>query len=477
MNDVDPLREAAAVRPDTTAVIETTTGTELSYASLDHEVALKTDSLLDEGVRSTECVGLVCHRTIDSIVTLHALRRIGAIAVPVDPDLPEERIDARFDKCSVSHRVDGREVRVHNNTERSNSSRCNPQSKNFDNETEMLCILFTSGTTGEASPVPLTTGNVRSSAYASALRLGLLPTDRWISPMSLAQMGGIAPIYRAVLYGTGTILTPFATSAINDAIQAHEGTGISLVPTMLRKLLEANAPLDVCRIVLVGGDRTDPELVQEALARDVPLYVTYGMTEAASQISTATPAELAETPDTVGRPLRGTTVTTDAEEGEAEGELLVSGPTISPGTFRHLSVDRIDDRGVLHTGDNGYLDASGRLFVTGRIDTRIITGGATVDPQHIEYQIRQLSGVIDAVVGGIPDQTWGEVVGALIQFENEPEDFERSFSALDDILTRAEKPRVILPCEHFPRTPAGTIDRKKAIERLTGATDAEYITL
>ncbi|TKX76750.1 2-succinylbenzoate-CoA ligase, partial [Halorubrum sp. SD626R] len=180
-----------------------------------------------------------------------------------------------------------------------------------------LCLLFTSGTTGEPKGVPLTAGNVYSSAVASAFRLGMEPDDRWLVSLSLHHMGGLAPVYRSALYGTTLVLRErFRPGETADDIDAYDVTGVSLVPTMLTQMLDRRGTLsDSLRAVLLGGAPAPDDLLERCRDYSVPVYPTYGMTESASQIATATPTQTADRIGTVGRPLFGTTVTIVDEDG------------------------------------------------------------------------------------------------------------------------------------------------------------------
>ena len=460
----DPLRIAAESHPDRMAVIDVQRDTTISYADLDSRVDHTVRQLQRDGVRPGERIGLLSHRTVETVVQIHAIARYGATVVPVDPELQEERIHSRLNRCHVSRIIDEASPRGNRIVPVDAPGTRQTRSSRVEQETNRpLCMLFTSGTTGQAAPIPVLPSNFDASAAASAERLGTTGDDRWISPMSLAQMGGIAPIYRAVRYGTGVMLSPFDSTTITKAIRQYTATGMSLVPTMLRKLLQHDVPLDALRVVLVGGDTTDPELVRDAIDANIPLYVTYGMTEATSQIATATPAEIAEFPETVGKPLHGTLIQIDSPDQQGAGEILVSGDTVVPNTYQEITVDRVSEHGVLQTGDLGYLDEQGRLYVTGRLDERIVTGGATVDPQQVEQQLRQIEGIDDAVVVGVADDIWGEKIAAILQVKKgETVDEQRLREAIDERFASSEKPRQYLLTATLPRTPAGTVDRKES---------------
>ncbi|MFB6151329.1 MAG: class I adenylate-forming enzyme family protein [Haloarculaceae archaeon] len=334
-------------------------------------------------------------------------------------------------------------------------------------------VMFTSGTTGEPKGVRLTRRNLAASAVSSARRLGVDPGDRWLVPLPTYHMGGFAPMLRSTLYGTTAVLyRGFDVEATAEAFDDHGITGVSLVPTQLSRLLDAGwSPPDRLRFVLLGGAPASRELVTRALDRGVPVHPTYGLTETASQVTTATPAEAEEYPGTVGRPLDGTTVTV-VEDGDPvatgeTGQVVVAGPTVTPGYLDDDRTAAAFGPDGLHTGDVGYRDDAGRLWVVGRVDDRIVTGGENVQPGRVADALRSVPGVADAAVVGLPDDEWGERVAALVVPDDDAD--LTPDAVTDDARDRLadfEVPKTATLAEGLPRTASGTVDREAVRERL-----------
>nr|WP_293028719.1 AMP-binding protein [Natronococcus sp.] len=334
-------------------------------------------------------------------------------------------------------------------------------------------ILFTSGTSGEPKGVRLTVSNLVASATASAFRLGVTREDRWLCCLPMYHMGGLAPVVRSALYGTPVaIQREFDPRETARALERVEATGISLVPTMCKRLLEADwKPANSLRFVLLGGAPASSELLERCHEAGVPVHPTYGMTETASQIATATPAETAAHEGTAGQPLLGTDVTVVDESGEPApageiGEFVVSGPTVTPGYLeRERTEAAFGDRG-LHTGDVGYADADGRLWVLNRRSDRIVTGGENVDPGAVADVLRGHPAVADAAVVGLEDLEWGERVAALLAAEEGSVDLESLLARCDDRLAGFKRPKTIAVTASLPRTHSGTVDREAVRTRL-----------
>ncbi|WP_324757939.1 class I adenylate-forming enzyme family protein [Haloarcula montana] len=338
--------------------------------------------------------------------------------------------------------------------------------------TDEQVVLFTSGTTSDPKGVRLTVGNLVASATASAFRLGVRPDDRWLVALPTYHMGGLAPFLRGALYGTTVVVQrSFDPSETAVVMNETDVTGVSLVPTMLSRLLDEGwTPPDSLQTVLLGGGPADQALVDRCREASVPVHPTYGMTETASQIATARPQTAFDYPGTVGQPLVFTEVTvvddgSPCEPGE-RGELVVDGPTVTPGYLDGERTAAAFGSHGFHTGDLGYRDEDGRLWVVGRADDRIVTGGENVVAGDVAATIRESEGVTDAVVVGVPDEEWGQRVAALVTGTVAP-------GAVRDYcegrLAPYEVPKTIRVVKALPRTASGTVDREAARTLVEGS--------
>ncbi|MFO7925406.1 MAG: o-succinylbenzoate--CoA ligase [Halobacteriota archaeon] len=486
------MRDWLAVRahstPKTTALraagpIET----DRSYAELNGRVETLAGRLAVSGVCVDDPVAICSEARSEFVTTVHAVQRLGAVLVPINARLTATEIETQLD------RVDPTVVICERETEATIEEATDGTMLSFDASTgkaaslsekvpepfdipeweldDPLVVMFTSGTTGQPKAVVLTLGNVLASATASAFRLGLRSDDCWHDPLPMYHMGGLAPVYRSVLYGTAlSMQREFDPEATLEALEAADSTAVSLVPTMLERLLDAGAIPDL-RFVLLGGAPCPSELLKRAQRHDVPVAPTYGMTETASQIATARPEVAREAPESVGHPLMFAELSVvdrlgvPCEPGEP-GELIVTGPMVTPGYLDEgTTADRFVNGG-LRTGDKGYRDEDGRVYVLGRADVTIVTGGENVDPVEVCAVLRAHPEVADCSVVGLDDEQWGERVGALVV----PLDDEPSIEALDahcrERLAGYKIPRTIGFATALPRTASGTVDRDAVVDRL-----------
>lgn len=496
---VDILRTRASATPQRLALRETATGSEWSYRELDRAVdrlAASLQSTVDHADEPTR-LGVALSTRPSFVFAAHATMRLGWQLVPLNTRLTPPELSARIDRLDPAVVLCGerteRTVRAVFLEERAGHravfSVDEPQSQEIQTlpeastalqpdphePDETALFLFTSGTTGDPKAVRLTPRNLYSSAVASAFRLGVTPTDRWLGCLPMYHMGGLAPAFRCPLYGTTLLVQREFDATETVGIIADEGiTGVSLVPTQLSRLLDAGLDGGDLRTVLLGGAPATEQLLDRAEKRGVPVYPTYGLTETASQVATALPGQHRQHPGTVGQPLLGTTVRI-VEDGELvspgdRGEIVVDGPTVTPGYLDSESTDSAFSARGLHTGDVGYRDEDGRLWVLGRLDDTINTGGELVAPAEVLAKIRAVSGVEEVAVVGIPDPEWGERVAALVVPESADTERttlrERVVSHCRNTLADYKCPKTIGFVDEIPRTHSGTVDRDRVRELL-----------
>jgi len=496
----DLLRERAASTPDATAVVETDEGQSWTYGEFDERVSARTDALTGVADVSGERVGVLLETRLAFAELYFATGRLGASAVALNVDLPAERLRSQVERADVDAVVCSRPTeRLATDLTPADVSLASVDEPAFDRTASLRrreptrerentrpldaerLVVFTSGTSGDPKGVRLTRRNLVASAVGSAHRLGVDADDRWLVCLPMYHTGGLAPLVRSTLYGTTTVIQrEFDAERTAAVMDEFDVSGVSLVPTMLTRLLDAGwSPAASLRFVLLGGAPASRELVERCADRGVPAYPTYGMTETASQVATATPAESRAHPDTVGKPLRGTTVTVvdgdgDSVETGATGELVVDGPTVTPGYLdAGRTANAFGERGFF-TGDLGDTDDEGRLWVVGRADDGIVTGGENVHPARVVDALRAIDGVADAAVVGLPDEAWGERVAALVvPVESAADRAARSSrrvrEAARERLADFAVPKTVAFTDELPRTGSGTVDRDAVRERLLDA--------
>ncbi|MBX3012199.1 MAG: o-succinylbenzoate--CoA ligase [Caldilineaceae bacterium] len=462
-----------------------------SYGELGQLVEKYCAGLLHAGVRPGEQVAVLLPNGLAYVGLIHALARLGLVLVPLNTRLTvaelgwqvtqshcrlliygaaTANVAAQLATERVSKTVD--EAALQWAGER-HTSGCQTQFR-LD---APQAIVFTSGTTGQPKGAVLTFANHFWGANASAYRLGLLPQDRWLSCLPLYHVGGLAVVFRSCLYGTAIVLHErFALEAFNASLEADAITLTSLVPTMLTRLLAQRQDQPwpaTLRHILLGGAAATPELLAASAASGAPVTTTYGLTEAASQVATLAPPDALRKPGSVGHPLMFTTVRIADETGASlppgeRGEVVVSGPTVMSGYYQNpVATAKTLRHGELFTGDIGFLDEEGDLWLVQRRSDLIISGGENVYPAEVEAVLRQHPAVADVCVVGLPDAEWGQRVAALVVCFPQAQVTVVELSAFSrQRLAGYKQPRLIAFTEALPQTASGKVERRAVVAQL-----------
>ena len=274
------------------------------------------------------------------------------------------------------------------------------------------------------------------------------PTDRWLCCLPLFHIGGLSIVVRSVIYGTAAVVHDgFDVDRVAASLEGDGVTMISLVATQLMRLLEADVDLLPLRAVLVGGGPVPEDVLEEAIGRGATVVQTYGLTEAASQVTTLEPGEAHRRLGSAGRPLLTTHLRIQ------QGEILVQGPTVAPGTA--------DEDGWLHTGDLGRIDAEGFLYVEGRLGDMIVSGGENISPTEVEAALLRHPDISEAAVVGREDAAWQEAVTAVVVLRPGAEvDGDELRSHCASVLAGYKVPKRIEFVGELPRTASGKLLRR-----------------
>jgi o-succinylbenzoate---CoA ligase len=433
------LSQRAETSPERCALIAD--GAQLTYAELEREATATARRLAAKGVRRGATVALALRPGLDHVVLLHALMKLGAIAYPVNTRLSDAEMAAELERAGPALLVGA-----------------SPDLGMTEADLPLLgehdlgavhCRILTSGTSGGPRPVELTYGNHLFSAVGSAFNLGVEPTDRWLCCLPLFHIGGLSIVMRSVIYGTAAVVHDgFDVDRVSSALVGDGVTVISVVATPLARLLEAGVDLLPLRAVMVGGGPVPEDVVAEAIGRGATVVQTYGLTEAASQVTTLSPGDAGRKLGSAGRPLLTTHVRI------RDGEIIVQGPTVAPGT--------VDEDGWLHTGDLGTIDEEGFLYVTDRLGDVIVTGGENVIPGGVEEVLQRHPEVAEAAAVGRSDPEWQEAVTAVVVLrdgaEVGPEELRSHCAAR---LAAYKVPKHIEFTSELPRTASGKLRRRE----------------
>lgn len=461
-----------------------------SFADLAQQATGLAHQFAAAGINKQQRVALLARNSPAFVASVHALRLLGAILVPLNTRLTLDElcwqlrdVQASSLLYDQSHQELARQIQHNLPTlpqsmlqEETGSifikeGLPDPQSllETTINLDATQAIMYTSGTTGKPKGVIITYGMQWWNATGSSLNLGHYPSDRWLACLPLFHIGGLAILFRSIINGTGVILhRRFDANIINRSIREDDVTIISVVAIMLQRMLTTLATNDQAgypahlRCVLLGGGPTPRPLLEACAARAIPVVQTYGLTESCSQAVTLAPDDALRKSGSAGRPLSPVQLRIMENDHIAPpgvpGTICLQGPSITPGYINHTAT--LHD-GWLSTGDIGYLDHEGYLYVLDRRDDLIISGGENVYPAEIEAILLAHPDVAEAGVCGQPDPQWGQV---SIAFVCPSPDHTITISALHSYLTnhlaRYKCPHTIYIVTQLPRNSTGKLLRR-----------------
>ena len=338
-------------------------------------------------------------------------------------------------------------------------------------------ILLTSGTTGAPKGAKRSAGSGGAGDLKAVLdRTPWRAEEPIVIAAPMFHAWGFSQLLFAALLACPIVtrrkFDPEATLALIDR---HRATGLAVVPVMFDRIMDL--PDDVrnrysaksLRFATASGSRMRPDVVTAFMDQfgDV-IYNNYNATEA-GMIATATPADLRAAPDTAGRPADGTELRIlDADHREVAdgevGQIFVRSSTLFDGYTSGATKDFHD--GFMASGDMGYLDAAGRLFVVGRDDEMIVSGGENVYPIEVEKTLAAHPGVAEAAVLGVDDEQYGQRLAAFVVLDKgasvEVDDLKQD---VRDNLANYKVPRDITLLPALPRGSTGKILRNELRNR------------
>jgi O-succinylbenzoic acid--CoA ligase len=402
-----------------------------------------------------------------------ALDGSGPAILPLDPGMPPARLRAvlaAFAPATLQtpdgiHRLAAREpAGAGPDGDRQEPAAGGAPAGDFG--ADVAVVVATSGSTGQPKGVALTAAALRASAAGSLARIGARPGQRWLCCLPPFHVAGLQVLVRSLLAGTEPVVSDRADAETIAGAAAAGCAFASLVPTQLRRLLDAGAPLAALDTILLGGAAPPTGLLAGALAAGVRVVTTYGMSETCGGcVYDGLPLDGVRLRIAAGGPPDAPSAASgggaDRAAAGAAGRIGIAGPVLLAGYWPPGSRAATDDEGWFWTSDLGRLDSSGRLTVHGRADDVINTGGEKVIPGEVEAVLGTIRGVRDVVVIGVPDSEWGEVVTAVVVPADpaEPPDLARLREAALGSLPGYAAPRRLLVMAELPVLPSGKPDR------------------
>jgi O-succinylbenzoic acid--CoA ligase len=455
---------------------------EYTYDELRKKVQSTANYLKGNNISSDDRIGIVAQNDFDYVVNILALWQLGAIPVPINIRLTETEVQELLEraKCSTVlvqkeflEKVEGTQI----NTlqlpfEIKESKSINVNEKiNLD---DPAVIHFTSGSTDKSKGVILSFKSLYNSAVNSNQLLRYTRSDKWLASLPFYHIGGFSIITRSILLGLPLIIPDsLSIENIKSALKKWQPTFISLVSVQLNKIVDEHfSPNPELKNCLIGGGFAENDLLKNASELGWPVNVVYGSTETASFVTALLKDEIIFKPNSVGRAVPTNNIFIKDVDGNEQkpfeiGEIVVQSNSLMSGYLDKSETNEIMKNGFYYTHDLGYMDDDGFLFITGRKNYLISTGGENVNPAEVEKALLDHPLISEAAVFPLKDKEWGEIIAASIivkqKLEKIGEDDIRKF--LREKLSSFKIPKKIYFEEQLPKTDLGKVEKSKLIER------------
>ncbi|NSY18455.1 class I adenylate-forming enzyme family protein [Neorhizobium sp. AL 9.2.2] len=470
MNLAEAIEVNAKGRPDHVALIEK--GRQLTYRELADEVRLSAGRLTAKGVSAGDVVGLCLGDTIDHMVFIYAIARIGAVILPMDvrwTDAEKTRLVEHFGARLVIAEEGAAPLGA---IETLAIADLPPASEMQDKEVFQaveipLLLSLSSGTTGRPKGPRISHYQMLRRFWTHWINLGLNSTDRYVSATPL-YFGGGRTFAMSVLFAGGTVILfppPFDASELCAELLRVSATSTFLVPTQIRKLLIHDSdgldPVRALRLLISSGAPLDADERVAIDALCVNFIEYYASTEGGG-VSIGTRDTRLLQPNSVGRPVFGVDVEVVDEDHlplppDMIGRLRYRGPGVASGYFNEADVGQDTFRdGWFYPGDLAEIDVAGHVLLRGRSKDLIIRGGINIYPGEIEMILREHPAISEAAVVGWPSSRLGEEIAAFVVAPAPIDEADlRAWCA--ERLAPYKLPKTFLQIGDLPRNSAGKV--------------------
>jgi len=408
----------------------------ITYKQLSGLVNDRVEELQKINIKQNDIVGILAEHSYQFIIDLLAIWRIGAAAFPINVKLTKEEINRQVNFIGCKILTEDKAV-----------------NKSIADSSAAL-IIFTSGSTGENKAVVHSLNSLFASVSSIDQEIHLEENKKWLASLPFYRIGGFQIIIRSLLTG-GTLCIPsgISTENIINGIINFKPDYISLVNATYRSLLQSSINgLKNTKAIFIGGGPVESSLFKEGLSKGLPVYKVYGSTETGSMITMLKPEDAENEIDSAGKPLPGVKLKIE------QNEILVSTNSLFTGYYKNSSLTKEKIvNGWYRTGDIGFIDNDGFLFVEGRKDNILISGGEKINPTEIEDILKYHFNITDAVVLGIPDEKWGRKVCAAVVSNIKLDIFEIQ-DKLKQILSIYKIPKIIKQVESIPVDEMGKVN-------------------
>lgn len=482
--------------PDKLAISDATY--RYTYQELWDEIIACASCLEEKGIKNDNRVALLLHNSFQYIVTYYGVLLSGGVVVALNTSASIADVQNWRRHCQAGMLItetgimkdtsglidieSGEVVILDTNADTHSKTFWKSRAKNVIYSTKLTMphvnniasIIYTSGTTGNPKGVTLTHGNLAANYHVIIKYLKLTSNDSIINILPFFYSYGNSVLHTHLLSGASIYIENSFMYPVKIIQKMSELgiTGFSGVPATYSILLNrtklGDYDLRSLRYITQAGGAMPPANTERLLdlLPHVDIFIMYGQTEATARISYLDPEMLTKKIGSIGKPVEGMTIEIRNEEGvvvgpNIEGQLYVSGPSVMKGYWgdTQLTNSTIVNN-FLKTGDIGYCDIDGYIYLTGRLSDMIKVGGNRISPLEIEEVITRLDGVEEVAASGVDDELLGQVVKVSIVKNADSSLTEMHVKAFcRQQLAQYKIPKYIEFVESLPKTSSGKVKR------------------
>lgn len=503
------LEQSSIFHPDKVALIDQKK--RITYKEINNQANRLAHKLIEWGITRGERVVLLLENSLEYVVSYYGALKAGAVAVPLSTDIKEGGVDfivtetnpkviitsSKFEnilKSSKTKELGIEKVLIKNPKLNWTDTTCSVISWDeiFDNESyenptisieddSLASIIYTSGSVGIPKGVMLSHKNIVSNTHAICQYLELSDKDIQMVVLPFFYVMGKSLLNTHFAAGGSVVINNmflYPATVLNQMIE-EKVTGFSGVPSTYSYLLHRSPllskrnELSNLRYCSQAGGHMAKQLkiaLRHALPDHTKIFIMYGATEASARLSYLDPIFYESKMESVGKAITKTTIKIIGDEGTelpvgSIGELVAQGPSIMAGYWKDPeATSKVLDAHGYHTGDLGYKDQDGFIFITGRKDNQLKVGGHRINTQEIEDVILETGLVIETFVTGYPDKLLGHKLIATAAAKKEHINSQTILAACAQLLPRYKVPETIVLVSSLPKKLSGKIDKEKCLE-------------
>ncbi|MEE9432117.1 MAG: class I adenylate-forming enzyme family protein [Melioribacteraceae bacterium] len=437
------------------------------------------------GIKSNDHISITSNNSIEFVITINALWLLGAVPVPLNLKLNPIEIEklVLHSKSkillNINNAVDTSKILFQNISSITLDDFTNHQAsfqEEVFNINNIALMMYSSGSTGTPKCVQLAFNNLFESAKSLQNLISEATNDVWLASLPFYHIGGFSIITRSLLWGCTIAFTKsFCIEEMINSFTKYKPTYFSIVPTMLKKMLDQNVkPWKELKNIFIGGGPLNRNDIMKAVDLGFPLIGVYGSTETTSMVTAVMGKELFVQSGCAGRPLPGNTIEiVDNERITLEkmkigeiGEIVISSKCVASSYFNYsVTSDSKILNQKFYSNDLGYFDENDNLFLVGRKDDMIISGGENFNLNEIESYTKSLSNISDCITIKTKDEKWGESYVLFITLNEKSKKVEeRILDSLKNKFPNFKQPKSINFVDDLLRNELGKIDKKRLME-------------